>query len=42
MISTIAICLTRPMPVEVAEVLAMLGLGVLLVLAVGLASKRGD
>ena len=40
MISYIAICLTKPMPLEVAEILGVLGLAVLVILAVGIAGKR--
>ena len=39
MISYIAVCLTRPMPLEVAEILAVLGVAVLFILAIGIAGK---
>jgi hypothetical protein len=42
MISYIAICLTRPMPLEVAEILGVLGLAVLVILAVGIAARRAS
>jgi hypothetical protein len=40
MISYIAICLTRPMPLEVAEILGICGVAVLCILAVGIAGMH--
>ena len=40
MISYIAICLTRPMSLEVAEILGICGVAVLCILAIGIAGMR--
>lgn len=42
MTSFIAVCLSRPMTLEVAEVLGLLGFAVLFILAVGIAGKRAS
>ena len=40
MISYIAICIGRPMPLEVAEILLVGGIAILFVLAIAMAGQR--
>jgi hypothetical protein len=42
MSSFIALCMTRPMPLEVAEILGICGIAVLCILAVGFVGKRAS